>query len=127
MGLNGGGGTVVFGDGRSSDDYVDLITVTFTTAEAGEYLIVANCMVGGVFASLTTLQSKLIVGGTTVATYTSPTGAQAIQPIVMAGKITLSANTSYTAAFQGQVSQDNTTPDVGGFNRRISALHLNKQ
>ena len=127
LGLNGGGGTVAFGDGRFSDNYVDLITVTFTTAEAGEYLIVSNCMVGGVFNTLTRLQSKLIVGGTTVATYTSPTGSLAIQPIVMAGKISLSANTSYTAKFQGQVSQDNTTPDVGGFNRRISALHLNKQ
>jgi len=127
LGLNGGGGTVAFGDGRFSDNYVDLITVTFTTAEAGEYLIVSNCMVGGLFASLTQLQAKLIVGATTVATYTSPTGSLAIQPIVMAGKISLSANTSYTAKFQGQVSQDNTTPDVGGFNRRISALHLNKQ
>ena len=127
LGLNGGGGTVAFGDGRFSDNYVDLITVTFTTAEAGEYLVVSNCMVGGVFATLTTLQSKLLVGATTVATYTSPTGSLAIQPIVMAGKISLSANTSYTAKFQGQVSQDNTTPDVGGFNRRISALHLNKQ
>jgi len=127
MGLNGGESTATFGDGRSSTNFTDLITVTFTTAEAGEYLIVSNCMVGGVFNSLTIIQTKLLIGSTQVAAYTSPTGALAIQPIVMAGKISLDANTSYTAKFQGQVSQDNTTPNVGGFNRRISALHLNKQ
>jgi hypothetical protein len=127
MGLNGGESTATFGDGRFSTNFTDLITVTFTTAEAGEYLIVSNCMVGGVFNSLTIIQTKLLIGSTQVAAYTSPTGALAIQPIVMAGKISLDANTSYTAKFQGQVSQDNTTPNVGGFNRRISALHLNKQ
>ena len=127
MVVNGASGTSTFGDGRSSDNFSDLITATFTTAEAGDYLIVANCMVGGTFNSLTRLDSRIISGSTTIAEYQSPVGGSAIQPIILAGKITLSANTSTTVKMQGQVSQDNTTPNIGGFSTRISALKLNKQ
>jgi len=108
MVVNGASGTSSFGDGRSSDNFNNLITATFTTAEAGDYQIVANCMVGGVFNTLTQLESRIVVGTTVVADYSS-------------------ANTSYTVAMQGQVTQDNTTPDIGGFSTRITALKLNKQ
>lgn len=127
MVVNGASGTSSFGDGRSSDNFNNLITATFTTAEAGDYLIVANCMVGGVFNTLTQLESRIVVGATVVADYSSPVGASAIQPVILGGKITLAANTSYTVAMQGQVVQDNTTPNIGGFSTRVSALKLNKQ
>ena len=127
MVVNGASGTSSFGDGRSSDNFNNLITATFTTAEAGDYQIVANCMVGGVFNTLTQLESRIVVGTTVVADYSSPVGASAIQPVILGGKISLSANTSYTVAMQGQVTQDNTTPDIGGFSTRITALKLNKQ
>ena len=125
--LNGASGTSAFGDGRSGDSFNTLSTITFTSADAGDYLVVGNCMVGGVFASLTQLESRIIVGTTTIAEYSSPVGASAIQPIILAGKITLSAATSYTASLQGQVTADNTTPDVGGFSTRISVMKLSKQ
>jgi len=127
MVVNGASGTSGFGDGRSSDNFNNLITANFTTAEAGDYQIVANCMVGGTFNTTTQLESRVIVGSTVVADYQSPAGGNAIQPIILGGKITLLANTSYTAALQGQVIQDNTTPNVGGFSTRITALKLNKQ
>ena len=127
MVVNGASGTSAFGDARSSDNFNNLVTATFTTAEAGDYQVVANCMVGGVFNTLTQLESRIIVGSTVIADYSSPVGGNAIQPIILGGKITLAANTSYTAALQGQVIQDNTTPDVGGFSTRITALKLNKQ
>ena len=127
MVVNGASGTSAFGDGRSGDNFSNIITATFTTAEAGDYQVVANCMVGGVFNSLTQLESRIIVGSTVIADYSSPVGGNAIQPIILGGKVSLSANTSYTVAMQGQVIQDNTTPDVGGFSTRISALKLNKQ
>lgn len=127
MVVNGASGTSAFGDGRSGDNFANLITATFTTAEAGDYQVVANCMVGGVFNTLTQLESRITVGSTVIADYSSPVGGNAIQPIILGGKITLAANTSYTAALQGQVIQDNTTPDIGGFSTRITALKLNKQ
>jgi len=127
MVVNGASGTSGFGDGRFSDNFNNIITATFTTAEAGDYQVVANCMVGGVFNSLTQLESRIIIGSTVIADYSSPVGGNAIQPIILGGKVSLSANTSYTVAMQGQVIQDNTTPDVGGFSTRISALKLNKQ
>ena len=126
LGLNGGASSIAFGDGRSGTNFADLITVTFTSAEAGDYLIVGNCMVGGTFNTQTTLNSRLMVGSTQVADYTSPAGGAAIQPVVLAGKITLAANTSFTAKMQSQVTADNTTPNISGFSRRISAIHLNK-
>jgi hypothetical protein len=127
MVVNGASGTSSFGDGRYGDNFNNLITATFTTAEAGDYQIVANCMVGGVFNTLTQLESRIVVGTTVVADYSSPVGGAAIQPVILGGKISLSANTSYTVAMQGQVTQDNTTPNIGGFSTRITALKLNKQ
>ena len=127
MVVNGASGTSAFGDGRSGDNFNNIITATFTTAEAGDYQVVANCMVGGVFNTLTQLESRIVVGSTVIADYSSPVGGNAIQPIILGGKVSLSANTSYTVAMQGQVIQDNTTPDIGGFSTRISALKLNKQ
>ena len=127
LGLDGSSGTAAFGDGRSSTNFSDLITVTFTSAEAGTYLVVGNCMVGGTFNSLTVLNSRIMIDSTQVADYTSPAGGAAIQPVILSGKITLAANTSYVAKLQGQVTQDNNTPSIFGFSRRISALHLNKQ
>ncbi len=127
FGLDGSSGTAAFGDGRSSTNFADLITVTFTSAEAGTYLVVGNCMVGGTFNTLTVLNSRIMIDSTQVADYTSPAGGAAIQPVILSGKITLAANTSYVAKLQGQVTQDNTTPSIFGFSRRISALHLNKQ
>ena len=100
--------------------------MSFTSSEAGTYVIVGNCMVGGTFNTLTQLESRIIVGSTTVAEYLSPVGGSAIQPVVLAGKITLAANTSYTVSLQGQVVADNTTPSVGGFSTRISAFKLAK-
>lgn len=126
LGLNGSAGVASFGDGRSGTNFADLLDVTFTSAEAGDYLIVGNCMVGGTFNTQTTLNSRIIVGSTQVADYTSPAGGAAIQPVVLAGKITLAANTSFTAKLQGQVTADNGTPNIVGFSRRISAIHLNK-
>ena len=127
MVVNGASGTSSFGDGRFGDNFNNLIVATFTTAEAGDYQVVANCMVGGIFNSLTQLESRIIVGSTVIAEYSSPVGGNAIQPIILGGKVSLSANTSYTVAMQGQVIQDNTTPQIGGFSTRISALKLNKQ
>lgn len=127
FGLDGSSGTAAFGDGRSSTNFADLITVTFTSAEAGTYLVVGNCMVGGTFNTLTVLNSRIMIDSTQVADYTSPAGGAAIQPVILSGKITLAANTTYVAKLQGQVTQDNTTPSIFGFSRRISALHLNKQ
>ena len=124
--VNGASGTSPFGDGRSGDNFNNLSTMTFTSAEAGTYMIVGNCMVGGIFNTLTKLESRIIVGSTTVAEYQSPTGGSAIQPIILGGKITLAANTSYTVSLQGQVIQDNTTPQIGGFSTRISAIKLAK-
>lgn len=127
MNVNGASGSSSFGDGRSGTNFNNLSTMSFTSGEAGVYLIVGNCMVGGLFRSLTTLQSRIIVDSTTVAEYTSPTGGNAIQPVILAGKITLAADTSYTVSLQGQVTQDNTTPVIAGFSTRISAIKLNKQ
>ena len=127
MVVNGASGSSLFGDGRSGDSFGSLIQATFTTAEAGDYQIVANCMVGGVFNTLTKLESRIRIGSSVIADYESPAGGSAIQPIILAGKITLSANTSYTAILEGQVIADNTTPDISGFSTRISALKLNKQ
>lgn len=124
--VNGASGTSSFGDGRSSDNYNNLSTMSFTSSEAGTYIIVGNCMVGGTFNTLTQLESRIIVGSTTVAEYLSPVGGSAIQPVVLAGKITLAANTSYTVSLQGQVVADNTTPSIGGFSTRISAFKLAK-
>ena len=119
--------TTAFGDGRSGDNFANLVTATFTTAEGGDYLIVGNCMVGGTFNLTTQLESRIVVGSTQVTDYQSPTGGAAIQPVVLAGKINLSANTSYTVALQGQVIVDNPAPSIFGFSSRISALKLNKQ
>ncbi len=120
-------GTTAFGDGRSGDNFANLVTATFTTAEGGDYLIVGNCMVGGTFNLTTQLESRIVVGSTQITDYQSPTGGAAIQPVVLAGKINLSANTSYTVALQGQVIVDNPAPSIFGFSSRISALKLNKQ
>jgi len=125
--VNGASGTSAFGDGRSGDNFADLSTVSFTTLEAGEYLICGNCMVGGTFNTLTQLESRIIVDSTVVAEYQSPVGGAAIQPVVLAGKITLAASTTFTIKLQGQVIADNTTPSIGGFSTRISAIKLNKQ
>lgn len=124
--VNGASGTSAFGDGRSSDNFANLSTMSFTSGEAGTYMIVGNCMVGGTFGSLTQLESRIIVDSTEVAGYVSPVGSSAIQPIILGGKITLTADTTYTVSLQGQVIQDNTTPDVGGFSTRISAIKLAK-
>jgi hypothetical protein len=125
MGLNGQQSTSGFGDGTLAN----LLSVTFTTAEAGEYLLVANCMIGGAFTSTIVLNTELQLGSTMVSEYTSGTGATfAVQPIMHAGKQTLSANTSYTLNFKGRiVSGKSSSGGVGAFNIRISALHLNKQ
>ena len=129
MNVNGASGSSAFGNGLSGDNFNNLSTMSFTTGEAGEYLIVGNCMVGGTFNNLTQLESRIIVGSTTVADYSSPVGGAAIQPVVLAGKITLSADTTYTVTLQGQVIQENpnTTPAIVGFSTRISAIKLNKQ
>ena len=127
MNVNGASGTSSFGDARSGDNFNNLSTMSFVSGEAGEYLIVGNCMVGGTFNTLTQLESRIIVGSTTVAEYSSPVGASAIQPVILAGKITLAADTTYTVSLQGQVIADNTTPNIGGFSTRISAIKLNKQ
>ena len=125
--VNGASGTSGFGDGRSGDNFSDLSTVSFTTLEAGDYLICGNCMVGGTFNTLTQLESRIIVDSTVVAEYSSPVGGSAIQPVVLAGKITLAAATTFTIKLQGQVTADNTTPNIGGFSTRVSAIKLNKQ
>ena len=127
MVVNGASGSSSFGDGRSGDNFSNIITATFTTAEAGDYQIVANCMVGGTFNVPTKLESRIVVGSTVIADYESPSGGAAIQPIILGGKISLSANTTYTVAMQAQVIADSTTPDIVGFSTRISALKLNKQ
>ena len=127
MNVNGASGTSSFGDGRSGTNFNNLSTMSFVSGEAGEYLIVGNCMVGGTFNTLTQLESRIIVGSTTVAEYSSPVGGSAIQPVILAGKITLAADTTYTVSLQGQVTQDNTTTAIGGFSTRISAIKLNKQ
>ena len=127
MVVNGASGSSSFGDGRSGDNFANIITATFTTAEAGDYQIVANCMVGGTFNVPTKLESRILVGSTVIADYESPSGGAAIQPIILGGKISLSANTTYTAAMQAQVIADSTTPDIVGFSTRITALKLNKQ
>ena len=84
-------------------------------------------MVGGTFNVPTKLESRIVVGSTVIADYESPSGGAAIQPIILGGKISLSANTTYTVAMQAQVIADSTTPDIVGFSTRISALKLNKQ
>jgi len=127
MNVNGASGSSFFGDGRSGTNYNNLSTMSFVSGEAGDYLIVGNCMVGGTFHTLTTLQSRIIVGSTTVAEYISPTGGSAIQPVILGGKITLAADTTYTVSLQGQVTQDSTTPNIVGFSTRVSAIKLNKQ
>ena len=127
MALNGASGTSAFGDGRSGDAFATLSTTTFTSSDAGDYLIVGNCMVGGTFGTLTKLESRILLDSTVVADYESPAGASAIQPIILAGKITLAAATSYTVSLQGQVIADNTTPNIGGFSTRISAIKLSNQ
>ena len=127
MNVNGASGSSSFGDGRSGTNFNNLSTMSFVSGEAGDYLIVGNCMVGGTFHTLTTLQSRIIVGSTTVAQYTSPTGGSAIQPVILGGKITLAADTTYTVSLQGQVTQDSTTPNIVGFSTRVSAIKLNKQ
>jgi hypothetical protein len=129
MVVNGASGSSSFGDGRSGDSFGSLIEATFTTAEAGDYQIVANCMVGGTINNLTQVESRTRIGSTVIADYSSPVGGNMLQPIILAGKVTLAAGTSYTAILEGQVIQDNpgVTPDISGFSTRISALKLNKQ
>ena len=129
MVVNGASGSSSFGDGRSGDNFGSLIQATFTTAEAGDYQIVANCMVGGTINNLTQVESRIRIGSTVIADYNSPVGGNMLQPIILAGKVTLAANTSYTAIMEGQVIQDNSgvTPAIAGFSTRISALKLNKQ
>ena len=129
MVVNGASGSSSFGDGRSGDNFGSLIQATFTTAEAGDYQIVGNCMVGGTINNLTQVESRIRIGSTVIADYNSPVGGNMLQPIILAGKVTLAANTSYTAIMEGQVIQDNSgvTPAISGFSTRISALKLNKQ
>jgi len=129
MVVNGASGSSGFGDGRSGDSFGSLIEATFTTAEAGDYQIVANCMVGGTINNLTQVESRTRIGSTVIADYSSPVGGNMLQPIILAGKVTLAAGTSYTAILEGQVIQDNpgVTPAISGFSTRISALKLNKQ
>ena len=129
MVVNGAAGSTTFGDGRSSDNFTSLIQATFTTAEGGDYQIVANCMVGGTINNLTQVESRIRIGSTVIADYESPVGGNMLQPIILGGKISLAANTSFTAIFEGQVIQDNSgvTPAISGFSTRISALKLNKQ
>ena len=129
MVVNGASGSSSFGDGRSGDSFSSLIEATFTTAEAGDYQIVANCMVGGTINNLTQVESRTRIGSTVIADYSSPVGGNMLQPIILAGKVTLAAGTSYTAILEGQVIQDNpgVTPAISGFSTRISALKLNKQ
>jgi len=129
MVVNGAAGSTAFGDGRSSDNFTSLIQATFTTAEGGDYQIVANCMVGGTINNLTQVESRIRIGSTVIADYNSPVGGNMLQPIILGGKISLAANTSFTAIFEGQVIQDNSgvTPAISGFSTRISALKLNKQ
>ena len=129
MVVNGASGSSSFGDGRSGDSFGSLIEATFTTAEAGDYQIVANCMVGGTINNLTQVESRARIGSTVIADYSSPVGGNMLQPIILAGKVTLAAGTSYTAILEGQVIQDNpgVTPAISGFSTRISALKLNKQ
>ena len=129
MVVNGAAGSSNFGDGRTSDNFASLIQATFTTAESGDYQIVANCMVGGTINNLTQVESRIRIGSTVIADYESPVGGNMLQPIILGGKISLAANTSYTAILEGQVIQDNSgvTPAIAGFSTRITALKLNKQ
>ena len=129
MVVNGAAGSSTFGDGRTSDNFASLIQATFTTAESGDYQIVANCMVGGTINNLTQIESRIRIGSSVIADYNSPVGGNMLQPIILGGKISLAANTSYTAILEGQVIQDNSgvTPAISGFSTRITALKLNKQ
>ena len=127
----GAAGTTAFGDGRSSDNFSTIHSFSFTTADAGVYLIQASCMVGGVFNSTTRLESRTRVGSTIVSEYFSPPGEAAFQPIIQAGVITLTAATTYTVDFQGQIKADNPSggeiPDIGGFASSLSIIKLAKQ
>ena len=126
MGVNGQQSSSQFG---TSNNYQDLISLTFTTADAGDYLLVANCMVGGFFTSSIILNTELQLGGSMISEYTSGQGASAaLQPIMHAGKETLAANTSYTLVFKGRITQGASgSGGVAGFNLRISAVKLAKQ
>ena len=88
-------------------------------------------MVGGVFNSTTRLESRTRVGSTIVSEYFSPPGEAAFQPIIQAGVITLTAATTYTVDFQGQIKADNPSggeiPDIGGFASSLSIIKLAKQ
>ena len=124
-------GTSNFPDGRSGDNFGNIHTFSFTTADAGVYMIQESCMVGGDFHSLTQLESRIRVGSTVVADYLSPIGSAAIQPIIQQGTISLAAATTYTVDFQGQVKQDNPAGgepvDIGGFSSALNIIKLSKQ
>ena len=124
-------GTSNFPDGRSGDNFGTIHTFSYTTADAGVYMIQASCMVGGDFNSTTQLESRIRVGSTVVADYLSPIGSAAIQPIIQQGTISLAANTTVTVDFQGQVKQDNPPAgepvDIGGFSSALNIFKLSKQ
>ena len=124
-------GTSNFPDGRSGDNFGTIHTFSYTTADAGVYMIQASCMVGGDFNSTTQLESRIRVGSTVVADYLSPIGSSAIQPIIQQGTISLAANTTVTVDFQGQVKQDNPPAgepvDIGGFSSALNIFKLSKQ
>lgn len=123
--------TVAFGDGRSSDNFSTIHSFSFTTADAGLYMVQASCMVGGEFNSTTKLESRTQVGSTTICEYLSPPGEAAIQPMILQGSIVLAAATVYTVRFQGQIKADNPSggesPDVGGFASALTIIKLSNQ
>ena len=124
-------GTSNFPDGRSGDNFGTIQTFSFTTSDAGLYMIQASCMVGGDFHSTTQLESRIRSGGTVIADYLSPIGGSAIQPIIQAGTVSLNAAQTVTIDFQGQVKQDNPAGgepvDIGGFSSALTIIKLSNQ
>ena len=124
-------GTSNFPDGRSGDNFGTIETFSFTTSDAGLYMIQASCMVGGDFHSTTQLESRIRSGGTVIADYLSPIGSAAIQPIIQAGTVSLNAAQTVTIDFQGQVKQDNPAGgepvDIGGFSSALTIIKLSNQ
>lgn len=125
MGVNGQRASSVFGSGTLAH----LMTLTFTSAEAGDYLLVGNMMVGGFFTSSIVLNTELQLDGTVISDYTSGVGTTlAVQPILHAAKATLAANTSFTLVMKGRIVQGQSgSGGISGFNIRMSSLKLAKQ
>ena len=125
------GGTSSFPDGRSGDNFGTIHTFSFTSSDAGLYMVQASCMVGGDFHSTTQLESRIRSGGTVISDYLSPIGSSAIQPIIQAGTVNLNAAQTVTIDFQAQVKQDNPAGgepvDIGGFSSALTIIKLSNQ